>query len=257
MHNSLQNSLHKQTISGLDAHAPDLTINTYGQPIGEAVPDWSRRSMPQHDVLLGRYCRLEPISLRHVPSLFAAYHQLEDDRDWTYLPVERPQSLSEFQHYVAAMQSFSDPQHYAIVDLQSEEALGTIALMRISPDTGVIEVGYVIYSPLLKHTAIATEAQFLLMQYVFDTLGYRRYEWKCDSLNTPSRAAAARLGFSFEGIFRQALVYKGRNRDTAWFSIINSEWSKLKQAYLRWLAADNFDAQGQQIKRLQDCIQGV
>lgn len=228
--------------------------NHYGQVIGHAMPLWSRRRFPVHENLLGQYCRLEPISMRHTQSLFAAYHQVPDDRDWTYLPLERPKDLSEFHTYMASLQAGADPQHYAIVDIASEQALGTLALMRISQDAGSVEVGFVVYSPLLKHTRIATEAQFLLMQYVFDTLGYRRYEWKCDSLNTPSRAAAARLGFSFEGIFRQALVYKGRNRDTAWFSMLDHEWPRLKQGYLRWLAAENFDAQGRQIKRLQDCM---
>lgn len=240
-----------------DWSSMQINENIYDQPIGKLLPGWTRRSLPHHEALLGRYCRLEPISFRHVNSLFSAYHQVEDDRDWTYLPLERPQNLTDFHHYLAAMQAVSDPLHYAIVDLQTEDALGTVALMRISPDAGSIEVGYVIYSPSLKHTAMATEAQFLLMQYVFDTLGYRRYEWKCDSLNAPSRAAALRLGFSFEGIFRQALVYKGRNRDTAWFSIIDSEWDTLKLGYQAWLQPDNFDAEGRQLKRLQDCIQAV
>lgn len=228
--------------------------NAYGQSVGQLLPQWSSRYLPEHKVLQGHYCRLEPVSLRHAPSLFAAYHQAEDDRDWTYLPVERPQSQADFNHYLAAMQSSADPQHYAIVDLKSGDALGTVALMRISPETGVMEVGYVIYSPQLKHTVMATEAQFLLMEYAFDTLGYRRYEWKCDSLNLSSRKAALRLGFSFEGIFRQALVYKGRNRDTAWFSMLDSEWPRLRLGYHAWLAESNFDDQGRQVRRLQDCM---
>jgi RimJ/RimL family protein N-acetyltransferase len=118
--------------------------------------------------------------------------------------------------------------------------------MRIDPANGVVEVGHVMFSPLLKRTPISTEAQFLMMQHAFDTLGYRRYEWKCDALNAPSIQAATRLGFTAEGIFRQALVYKGRNRDTAWFSILDSEWPALRSAFQRWLAPDNFDAAGQQ-----------
>ena len=124
--------------------------------------------------------------------------------------------------------------------------------MRMDPTNGVIEVGFVTFSPLLKRTPISTEAQYLLMAHVFDELGYRRYEWKCDSLNAPSRAAAERLGFKFEGIFRQATVYKGRNRDTAWFSILDTEWPAQKQAFQAWLAAENFDEQGQQRKSLGD-----
>lgn len=255
--NRLNTKMNHNKILAEGMYPADLKRNIHDQPIGESLPGWTRRSLPEHGVLLGRYCRLEPVSFRHVPSLFAAYHQAEDDRDWTYLPLERPETLPDFHRYLEAMQAFSDPQHYAIVDQKSDEALGTVALMRISPDAGSIEVGYVIYSPRLKHTVMATEAQFLLMQYAFDALQYRRYEWKCDSLNDPSRAAALRLGFSFEGIFRQALVYKGRNRDTAWFSIIDSEWPKLKAGYQRWLAADNFDDKGRQINRLQSFIQAA
>lgn len=137
-----------------------------------------------------------------------------------------------------------------MVDRTTGKAVGTLALMRIDPTHGVIEVGNVMLSPLLQQTPASTEAQFLLMAYVFDTLGYRRYEWKCDSLNAPSRRTAARLGFQFEGIFRQAVVYKGRNRDTAWFSVIDTEWPLLRQAFEAWLSDDNQDAQGRQRRSL-------
>ena len=141
-----------------------------------------------------------------------------------------------------------------MIDLATGKAVGTLALMRIDRANGVIEVGHVTYSPRLKRTRIATEAMFLLMKHVFDELGYRRFEWKCDSLNAPSRAAALRYGFTFEGIFRQAIVYHERNRDTAWFSIIDSEWPALRDGYTRWLDAGNFDAQGKQLERLVDLI---
>jgi RimJ/RimL family protein N-acetyltransferase len=141
-----------------------------------------------------------------------------------------------------------------VIDSASGKAVGTFALMRIDPVNGVIEVGHVVYSPRLKRTRIATEAMFLLMQYVFDELGYRRFEWKCDSLNGPSRAAALRYGFTFEGIFRQAIVYRQRNRDTAWFSVIDSEWPVLRPSYTRWLSDANFDAEGGQVERLADLI---
>jgi RimJ/RimL family protein N-acetyltransferase len=144
--------------------------------------------------------------------------------------------------------------HYAVIDLATAKPVGTLSLMRIDPANGVIEVGHVTYSPRLKRTRKATEAMFLLLGEVFDKLGYRRFEWKCDSLNEPSRRAAQRYGFTFEGIFRQAIVYRERNRDTAWFSIIDSEWPALRSGYQRWLDAGNFDAQGQQVERLADVI---
>lgn len=227
-------------------------MNEYGQPIGEALPSWVSPPFPPPVVLQGQYCRLEPIADRHADSLFVAYQQAPDHRDWTYIPLERPEDLAQFRQYVASLASSVDPQHYAIIDHASSQAVGTLALMRIMPAVGSVEVGFVIYSPLIQRSTMATEAQFLLMQYAFDKLGYRRYEWKCDSLNSPSRKAALRLGFQFEGIFRQAVVYKGRNRDTAWFSIIDRDWPMLSQAYQQWLAPNNFDAAGKQRQRLQD-----
>jgi RimJ/RimL family protein N-acetyltransferase len=195
-------------------------LNPFQQPIGAPLPDWSPRARPPHSAAIeGRYCRLEPLDAeRHAAALYAAYSQAEDGRDWTYAVIER----------------------------KTGNAVGTLSLMRIDPANGVVEVGFVAFSPLLKRTPVSTEAQYLLMKHAFDQLGYRRYEWKCDSLNAPSRQAAARLGFQFEGIFRQATVYKGRSRDTAWFSIIDSEWPGLRSAFEKWLAPENFDGQGQQ-----------
>ena len=144
-----------------------------------------------------------------------------------------------------------DPLFFAIVDAPSQTALGVASLMRIDPANGAIEVGHLAYSPRLQRTPAATEAMFLLMQYAFE-LGYRRYEWKCDTLNAPSRAAAQRLGFSFEGVFRQAVIYKERSRDTAWHSIIDAEWPALRAAFTQWLAPSNFDAAGRQLTRLSD-----
>jgi len=152
------------------------------------------------------------------------------------------------------MAASKDPLHYAVIDLATGKPVGTLALMRIDPANGVIEVGHVTYSPRLKRTRIATDAMCLLMSEVFDKLGYRRFEWKCDSLNEPSRSAALRYGFTFEGIFRQAIVYRERNRDTAWFSIIDSEWPALRECYKQWLDAGNFDAQGLQVKKLAELI---
>lgn len=163
-------------------------------------------------------------------------------------PFETAQGYREYCERAAASE---DPLHFAVIARASGRAVGTLALMRIDPPNGVAEVGHVTFSPLLKRTPVSTEAQFLLMRRVFDELGYRRYEWKCDSLNAPSRQAALRLGFQFEGIFRQAVVYKGRSRDTAWFSIIDGEWPARRAAFEQWLAPENFDAQGRQRARLQ------
>ncbi len=199
------------------------------------------------------YCRLERLDVeRHARDLFAAYRAAPDGRDWTYLGVGPFDDEAKYRQHAEAAARSTDPRHYAVIDRNTGKAVGTLALMRIDPTNGVIEVGHVTFSPLLKRTPISTEAQFLLMSYVFDELGYRRYEWKCDSLNAPSRAAAQRLGFTFEGVFRQALVYKGRTRDTAWFSILDTEWPAHKQAFQAWLAQENFDEQGRQRKSLDE-----
>ena len=229
-------------------------VNAFGQPIGFPVPQWSPRPRPSRIVLDGRFCRLEPLDAeRHTADLYEA-NQADDGRDWTYMSHGPFASLADYRDWVEKASASEDPLFYAILEAGSGRAVGVATLMRIDPPNGVIEVGNIKYSPALQRTPAATEAMFLLMRYVFDELGYRRYEWKCDSLNQPSRAAALRLGFTFEGIFRQAVVYKGRNRDTAWFSIIDAEWPALKQAYERWLSPANFDADGRQQRRLSDLI---
>jgi RimJ/RimL family protein N-acetyltransferase len=200
----------------------------------------------------GRYCQLEPVDVeRHAADLFAAYMAAPDDRDWTYLFMERPRGPEEIRSYLAKLQQSEDPLHFAIVDTGMHKTVGTAAFMRIEPTHGVIEVGSITFSPLLKKTRAATEAMFLMMRRAFDELGYRRYEWKCDSLNAPSRSAAQRYGFTFEGIFRNAIVYKGRNRDTAWYSITAQEWPRIRSAFETWLDPANFDAQGIQKHPLQ------
>ena len=228
-------------------------INEYGQPIGSPVPGWTPRPLPTKETLEGTFCRLERLNAaRHADDLCEAYRAAPDDRDWTYLSVGPFKEIEAYRRYAEAAERSADPRHYAVIDKRTGKAVGTLALMRIDPNPGVIEVGFVTFSPLLKRTPISTEAQFLLMAYAFDELGYRRYEWKCDSLNAPSRAAAERLGFTFEGVFRQASVYRGRTRDTAWFSILDKEWPVCKQAFLAWLSADNFDAQGRQRASLSE-----
>ncbi|PPA73357.1 GNAT family N-acetyltransferase [Achromobacter spanius] len=228
-------------------------VNAFQQPIGPDVPGWTARPRPPLTPAIGRYCRLEPLSAeRHAADLYQAFSQAPDDSDWTYMGVGPFADADAYRAFAEAAQAGNDPLHHAIIDLETGRAIGTLALMRIDPANGVIEVGFVSFSRRLKRTRIATEAQFLLMRRAFDELGYRRYEWKCDCLNAPSRQAAARLGFQFEGIFRQATVYKGRSRDTAWFSIIDSEWPALRAAYERWLDPANFDAEGNQRQSLSE-----
>ncbi|MFI8006914.1 GNAT family N-acetyltransferase [Streptomyces sp. NPDC086010] len=227
--------------------------NEFGQPIGEPMPGWGPRPLPSGATLTGRYCRLEALDpARHTRDLFAALSSARDDRDWTYMSVGPFASEVDFGAWTREAASSTDPRHYAVVDQRSGHAVGTLSLMRQDPANGVIEVGSVMFSPLLKRTTVATEAQFLLMAHAFDDLGYRRYEWKCDSRNAPSRRAAERLGFGYEGTFRQAVVYKGRSRDTAWFSIIGSEWPVLRQAFDVWLDPVNFDDDGLQRRSLTD-----
>jgi RimJ/RimL family protein N-acetyltransferase len=226
--------------------------NQYGQPVGQPLADWQPRPFPQRETFNGNYCRLEPFSVaHHANDLFAACSLVPDGRDWTYKhagPFSDPQ---QWQVYAGQLEASRDPLHFAVIDLQSGKAVGSLALMRIEPAHGVVEVGHVTFSPLLKQTTMATEAHFLLMRYAFEQLGYRRYEWKCDSLNAPSRRAAQRLGFRHEGEFRQAMVYKGRTRDTSWFSIIDGEWPQIKSGFERWLAKDNFTLDGKQRAQLE------
>jgi RimJ/RimL family protein N-acetyltransferase len=184
--------------------------------------------------------------------LWDAFSLDVERRDWTYLSQGPYDTFDGFAAWARTAASTEDPLFFAICD-SAGRALGVASYLRITPAAGTIEVGHIHLSPLLQRTAAATEAMFLMMQHAFD-LGYRRYEWKCDALNAPSRAAATRLGFTFEGIFRQALVYKGRNRDTAWYSIIDREWPPLREALDRWLDPNNFDARGGQRARLSDLI---
>jgi RimJ/RimL family protein N-acetyltransferase len=201
--------------------------------------------------MTGRYGRVEPLDIdRHAAALFDANRADATGAHWTYLFDDPPATFEAYRAWLGRVAGSEDPMFHAIVDRETGRALGVAALMRIDPAHGVIEVGHINFSPALQRTRLATEAIFLMMARAFDELGYRRFEWKCDSLNAPSRAAAQRFGFRFEGIFRQAMVYKGRNRDTAWYSITDGEWPALKAAYARWLDPANFDAAGRQHQRL-------
>lgn len=220
--------------------------NEHGQPIGWPVDNWQGAALPSRRLLAGRFCRLEPLDAeRHGAALHAAFAQDASGRNWTYLPYGPFADIEAFMIWLAAMAAGSDPLFFAIVSQASGQAVGLTSYLRIAPAQGSIEVGHLHFSPAMQRTPLATEAMFLLMEEAF-ALGYRRYEWKCNALNRPSRQAAQRLGFSYEGIFRQALVVKGRNRDTAWYAMIDQEWPALKAALQSWLAPENFTADGMQ-----------
>jgi RimJ/RimL family protein N-acetyltransferase len=203
----------------------------------------------------GRYCRVELADTdSHARDLYDAYKLAPDERDWTYMSAGFERDFTAYLQYLQRSIAATGSIYHAIIDLSNRKAVGAAALMRNDPSNGVIEVGNIVYSRPLQRSTAGTEAIFLLMKRVFNELGYRRLEWKCDALNAASRRAALRLGFKFEGIFRQAVVYKGRNRDTAWFSIIDSEWPSVCQGFERWLAPTNFDAQGVQKEHLSELI---
>ena len=228
-------------------------LNSYGQPVGPTLDGWAVRPLPPDTSITGRYVRIERLDAqRHAADLFAAFQDAPDGRDWTYLPNERLETATAFEDHIRDIQTTRDPLHYAIIDLAAGTAVGSAAYMRIDPANGVMEVGHVRYSRRLMRTRAGTEAMYLFMRRAFDELGYRRYEWKCDALNAASRRAAERYGFTFEGIFRQAVVVKGRSRDTAWFSILDSEWPRIRAAFEAWLAPENFDADGRQRRSLTD-----
>jgi RimJ/RimL family protein N-acetyltransferase len=228
----------------------EYELNHLNQPVGPIVRGWKTPPHPLRDPMEGRFCRLEPMDPgRHAESLYAAKALDVAGRCWTYLPYGPFESLSDYRHWIEQSCCGSDPLFYAIVDLAKNRAVGVASYLRITPSCGSIEVGHINYSPLLQRTPAATEAMYLMMARAFE-LGYRRYEWKCNSLNAPSRAAAQRLGLSFEGIFRQATIIKGRNRDTAWYAAIDQEWPAIKTAFLQWLSASNFDEGGAQRSRL-------
>ena len=227
-------------------------LNPLGQPVGFPVVDWTPPPLPSTEPMEGRFCCLEKLDAElHSASLYAANSLDADGRMWTYLGHGPFDSEEAYRAWVYEVSRKSDPLFFAIIDRASGRAIGVASYLRIDPRAGSIEVGHLAYSPLLQGTTAATEAMFLMMKRAFD-LGYRRYEWKCDALNAPSRAAAQRLGFTFEGLFRQAIIVKGRNRDTAWFSIIDKEWPALRGAFERWLNPANFDEEGKQRERLSE-----
>jgi RimJ/RimL family protein N-acetyltransferase len=207
------------------------------------------KGLPERIVLDGRYARLEPIGVEHVGDLYrAAEHDAER---FAYLPSEPPASEAEMAAYVQLAVATDDPLVFAVVDKSTGTAEGRQSLMRITPEHGVIEIGGIYWGPNLARTRAATEALFLHARYVFDELGYRRFEWKCNDRNEPSKRAAQRFGFQFEGVFRQHMIVKGQSRDTAWFAMLDRDWPQLRREYERWLAPENFDAGGVQKNKLR------
>lgn len=228
------------------------TRNTFGQPIGLPLPNWTPPPIPPREPMEGRYCRLEPLDpTLHAEDLYSADSADTEGTSWTYLAYGPFDSLDRYRAWMNLFGSGNDPLFFAILDRNRHKPVGVASYLRITPVSGSIEVGHIHYSPLLVRSPAATEAMYLMMKRAFE-LGYRRYEWKCDALNAASRAAAQRLGLSYEGIFRQATVYKGRNRDTAWYAAIDADWPALRTAFEAWLAPINFDADGRQRSRLSD-----
>lgn len=229
-------------------------LNDLGQPIGEALDGWQAPPRPTATVLDGTWARLERLDpARHAGVLYAANALDTEGRNWTYLGVGPFATFEAYDAWLRSVAPGADPYFFAIVDRASGEPVGVASYLRIEPHAGAIEVGHINFSPRAQRTAVATDAMFLMMRHAF-ALGYRRYEWKCDALNAPSRLAAERLGFSYEGLFRQATIYKGRSRDTAWYSMIDREFPAIERAFEAWLAPVNFDAAGRQVRRLRDLV---
>ena len=229
---------------------PKNQTNELGLVIGFEVENWQGAKRPSNSMLKGEHCTLEPLNIgNHSADLFNAYQQDTEGRNWVYLPYGPFERIEDFRDGMKKYCFNGDPFFYAIVDNQTQKSVGVASYLRITPAAGSIEVGHIHYSPALQSTVAATEAMYLMMENTFN-LGYRRYEWKCNALNEKSCNAAKRLGFTYEGTFRQMMVVRGQNRDTAWFSCLDREWPQIQAAFRRWLSLDNFDSRGKQKESL-------
>lgn len=218
---------------------------------GPALPNWTPPNLPPRGPIPGRWARLEPLDAqRHGPQLWAALR--DADVLWAYIAYGPFADEGSFLDWLGGRERLSDPLYFAIVDLASGSALGLLALLAIRPEAGTVEIGHILFSSALQQTRAASDAIHLVGRLVFDGLGYRRLEWKCDALNSASRRAAVRFGFRFEGVFRQHMVVKGRNRDTAWYALLDTEWPAARSAFERWLAPDNFEVGGRQRSKLRE-----
>lgn len=226
-----------------------MARNEFGQPIGEPL-SWVSRPPVEPVTLVGEHCRLEPWGEQYRDALYEATVRRSPASTWTYLRTPSLETAAGLGEWLGALAA--DPASTPLVICGPDGAVeGTASFMRSDPVNGSVEVGSIVYAASLQRTTAATEAMYLMMRHAFDVLGYRRYEWKCDSLNEPSRRAAQRLGFTYEGTFRNAMVYRGRNRDTAWFSVTDAEWPAARAGFERWLSPGNFDADGRQIRSLR------
>lgn len=228
-------------------------LNEFNQLVGDQIENWSPCPCPSKNILSGRYCNLELLNIeKHSKDLFAALLFENNGESWTYLSCGPFEKIAEFNQWIETTTAKSDPILYAVLDKKTQMPIGISGYLRIFPEHGTIEIGHIHFSQKLKKTPLATEAIYLMISHAFDELNYRRLEWKCNSLNEASKNAALRYGFQYEGTFRQMNVFKDRNRDTAWFSILDTEWPKLKIKFEKWLDKSNFDNNGNQLKRLQD-----
>src|SRR5215217_137782 len=226
--------------------------NQHGQPIGRPV-EWSPREPVRPVTLVGRWCRIEPIADHHLADLYDAVVLRSPESNWTYLAAGPFDDAAGLADWLRELDDDPGSLPHAICTADGR-AVGVASYLRLDHRNGSVEVGGIAYAAELQRTTAATEAMYLMMRHVFDDLGYRRYEWKCDTLNEPSRRAAARLGFTYEGTFRNAMVYKGRNRDTDWFSITDDEWPAIRSALEGWLAPENHEDDGTQVRPLGDLL---
>lgn len=227
--------------------------NQFGQVVGNILKNWVSCQKPAKTQMFGRYCTLESLAPnKHAAKLFDVLALDNQGESWTYLPYGSFETVAEFNDWLISTMSDDNTILYAILDLKTQEPIGICAYLNLKPEHGVIEIGHLHFSVLLKRTPLATEAIYLMLRQAFDDHGYRRCEWKCNNLNEASKKAALRFGFTFEGIFRQHCVFKNRNRDTAWFSIIDSEWPSIKERIEKWLHPDNFDVSSKQILKLME-----
>ncbi|OIK17188.1 GNAT family N-acetyltransferase [Bacillus sp. MUM 116] len=225
-------------------------INKYNQPIGEELSNWQKREFPSDMYYVGKHTIVTRLSRAHTKELYNAYKN-SNPSNWTYLTDEPPHNYEKFEQTLLEKIESSTQIYYAVLNKETNKPLGIFSLMRIDQANGVVEVGSINFSDALRRTRISTEAHYLLAKYVFEELQYRRYEWKCDSLNAPSIKTAKRLGFKYEGTFRNNVIYKNRSRSTNWFSMLIEEWPLHKQALTQWLADENFDDEGIQVQRLE------
>jgi RimJ/RimL family protein N-acetyltransferase/predicted alpha/beta hydrolase family esterase len=232
------------------------TLATGDRPIGPVV-DTTPAKRPPHMIVDGYSITLEPLNPRHADDLFEAVGGIERGALWDYMPDGPFADIRDFREYINKKSQSNDPLFFAVLDKRTGKVVGHASFLRIDPANRSIEVGFIMFSPVLQRTRAATECMFLMAHAVFEKLGYRRYEWKCNDLNKPSKQAAERLGFTFEGVFRQHMITKGRNRDTAWFSMLDSEWPEIKRGFERWLEPGNFDESGNQKMRLEDLRKNV